>query len=179
MVGICFTHFTENNRPPICLCSTLQTANLRKSKHLRATFFNFSWFAILRNRCKYLFINNYPCFLESLIFSFQILCKTFCLKQITLLLLQGKNGLWLLTLRTASLHPRAESPKELSSGQSVSVAPSEWYLIIVAIKGQKRSVFLRFLRCFLTFAVGNSITKNFFGLIILLPRRGNGITMGR
>ena len=75
MVGICFTHFTECNCPPIYLCSTLQTANLRKSKQLRATFFDFSWFAILRNCCKYLFINNYPCFLESLIFCFQILGK--------------------------------------------------------------------------------------------------------
>ena len=45
------------------------------------------------------------------------------------------------------------------------------------MKGQKRSVFLRFLRCFLTFAVGNGITKKFFGLVIKLPRRGNGITM--
>ena len=44
------------------------------------------------------------------------------------------------------------------------------------MKGQKRSVFLRFLRCFLTFAVGNGITKKFFGLVIQLPRRGNGIT---
>ena len=41
MVGICFTHFTECNCPPIYLCSTLQTANLRKSKHLRATFLIF------------------------------------------------------------------------------------------------------------------------------------------
>ena len=41
MVDIRFTHFTECNRPPIYLCSTLQTANLRKSKHLRATFFSF------------------------------------------------------------------------------------------------------------------------------------------
>ena len=72
MVGICFTHFTECNCPPIYLCSTLQTANSRKSKQLRATFFDFFWFTILRNRCKYLFINNYPCFLESLIFCFQI-----------------------------------------------------------------------------------------------------------
>ena len=45
------------------------------------------------------------------------------------------------------------------------------------MKGQKRSIFLRFLRCFLTFAIGNSITKNFFGLVIPLPRRGNGITI--
>ena len=37
-----FTHFTENNCPPIYLCSTLQTANLLKSKQLRATFFDFS-----------------------------------------------------------------------------------------------------------------------------------------
>ena len=45
------------------------------------------------------------------------------------------------------------------------------------MKGQKRSVFLRFLRCFLTFAVGNRITKNFFGLVIQLPWEGNGITI--
>ena len=41
MVDICFTHFTECNCPPIYLCSTLQTANLRKSKQLRATFLIF------------------------------------------------------------------------------------------------------------------------------------------
>ena len=74
MVGICFTHFTECNCPPIYLCSTLQTANLRKSKQLRATFFHFSWFSTLRNCCKYLFINNYPC-LQRACFSFQILGK--------------------------------------------------------------------------------------------------------
>ena len=43
------------------------------------------------------------------------------------------------------------------------------------MKGQKRSVFLRFLQYFLTFAVGNGITKNFFGLVIQLPRRKNKI----
>ena len=45
------------------------------------------------------------------------------------------------------------------------------------MKGQKRSVFLLFLRCFLTFAVGNGITKKFFGLVIQLPWEGNGITI--
>ena len=75
MVGICFTHFTECNCPPIYLCSTLQTANLRKSKQLRANFFISPLFTILQSYYKYLFINNYPCFLESLIFCFQILGK--------------------------------------------------------------------------------------------------------
>ncbi|MBS7314360.1 MAG: hypothetical protein KIG54_06250 [Bacteroidales bacterium] len=45
------------------------------------------------------------------------------------------------------------------------------------MKGQKRSVFLRFLRYFLTFAVGNGITKKFFDLVIQLPWEGNGITI--
>ena len=45
------------------------------------------------------------------------------------------------------------------------------------MKWQKRSVFLRFLRYLLTFAVGNGITKKFFGLVIQLPWEGNGITI--
>ena len=74
MFGIRFTHFTENNCPPIYLCSTLQTANLRKSKQLRATFFISPLFTILQSCYKYLFINNYPC-LQRACFSFQILGK--------------------------------------------------------------------------------------------------------
>ncbi len=82
----------------------------------------------------------------------------------TLLPLQGEISLILPTLRAASLYAgliagcpfrasaavsllllylRAESPKALSSGQSVSVAPSECSSTTVALKGQKRSVFLR------------------------------------
>ena len=74
MVGICFTHFTENNCPPIYLCSTLQTANLRKSKHLRATFFDFFDLPpceTVVNICLSTTIHAY----RELVFSFQILGK--------------------------------------------------------------------------------------------------------
>ena len=74
MVGIWFSHFTECNRPPIYLCSTLQTANLRKSKHLRATFlifFDLPPCETAVNIC--LSTTIHAC--RELVFSFQILGK--------------------------------------------------------------------------------------------------------
>lgn len=75
MIGICFTHFTECNCPPIYLCSTLQTANLRKSKHLRANFFDFFDLPYCETAVNICLSTAIHAFLESLIFCFQILGK--------------------------------------------------------------------------------------------------------